>query len=47
LKDVEEKVNNNTEILIYTFVYFPTLLYGSEGWTVLTRCDSRVAGAEM
>jgi len=24
-----------------------TLLYGSESWTVLTRCESRIPGAEM
>jgi hypothetical protein len=44
---LKNEVNNKTEILIYTFIYFPTLFYGSESWTVLTRCDSRVAGAEI
>jgi len=28
-------------------VYIPTLLYGLESWTVLTRCESRIAGEEM
>jgi hypothetical protein len=44
LKDVEEGSQENDN---FKFIYFPTLLYGSESWTVLTGCDSRVAGAEM
>jgi hypothetical protein len=41
------EVKNNTKMIIYEMFYLPVLLYGSEIWTVLTRCDSRIAGAEM
>jgi len=34
-------------MVIYKMVYILTLLYGSESWTVLTRCESRIAAAEM
>jgi hypothetical protein len=32
---------------IHKSVYKPTLIYGSESWTVLDKHDSRIADAEM
>jgi len=34
-------------MVIYKMVCIVTLLYCSESWTVLERCESRIAGAEM
>jgi hypothetical protein len=34
-------------MIIYRTVYLPTLLNGSECWTVLTRYENRFAGTEM
>ena len=43
----KKEINNNTKIRIYKMVYLPTLLYGSESWTVLTKYESRITGSEM
>ena len=32
---------------IYNTVYLPTLLYGSESWTVLSKHESRITSTEM
>ena len=32
---------------IYNSVYKPTLIYGSESWTVLDKHDSRITATEM
>jgi hypothetical protein len=47
LKNVEEGIKNNTKMIIYKMVYLPTLLYGSENWTVLSRSEIMFAGEEM
>jgi hypothetical protein len=44
---LKKEIKNNTKMVMYKIVYLPTLLYGSEIWTVLTGYESRVAGEEM
>jgi hypothetical protein len=44
---LKKEIKNNTKMIIYKLVYLPTLLYGSESCTVLTRCKSRFSGTEM
>jgi hypothetical protein len=44
---LKKEISNNTKMIIYKMVYLPMLLYGSEGWTVLTRYESRIAGIKM
>jgi len=43
----KKQIKNNTKMVIYKMVCIVMLLYGSESWTVLKRCESRIAGAEM
>jgi hypothetical protein len=41
---LKKEIENNNKMVIYKMVYLPTLLCGSDSWTVLTRYGSRVAG---
>jgi len=44
---LKKQIKNNTKMIICKMVCIPTLRYGSESWTLLTRCESRIAGAGM
>jgi len=44
---MKKEINNNTKMRIYTMVYLPSLLYGSESWKILTKYEIRITGAEM
>jgi hypothetical protein len=43
----KKEMKNNIKMIICKMVYLPTLLCGSESWTVLTRYENRFAGREM
>jgi hypothetical protein len=43
----KKDINNNTKMRIYTMVCLPSLAYGSESWTILTKYEIRITGAEM
>jgi hypothetical protein len=47
LKDVEEGKQDNPKMIIYIMGYLPTILYGSERCTELTKYKSRFTGTEM
>jgi hypothetical protein len=44
---LKKEIKNNTTMVIYRTVYLPTLLCGSESWTVLTGCECSFTGTEM
>jgi len=41
------EINNNTKLAIYKMVDLPSLLCGSESWTMLTKQESRIKGVKM
>jgi hypothetical protein len=43
----KKEINSNTKMRTYKMVYLPRLLYDSESWTMLTKHESRITGAEL
>jgi hypothetical protein len=43
----KKELTSKTKMQIYNSVYKPTLIYGSESWTMLDKHDSRITAAEM
>jgi hypothetical protein len=43
----KKELTSKTKMQIYYSVYKPTLVYGSESWTMSDKHDSRITAAEM
>jgi hypothetical protein len=43
----KKELTSKTKMQIYNSVYKPTLIYGSESWTMLDKHDSRITATEM
>ena len=43
----KKEINTKTKIQVYNTIYVPTLIYGSESWTINKRVESRITASEM